>query len=359
MAETRPSWKRSSKSKQAKKSASIKPAKPRDERSDEDGHVVPLELQQDCLDIFHDALRPDPGDAAVLQEVKGHLYNRDFAAAFGQLEHLRVYASRWSASRGLGYLQLLQEVSSHVLSEGPNTPTESRPRPLEVVCLGGGAGAEVVALAGWLSTVPALDRSPLHVRLVDVAAWSAVVESLHERCLTARTLSKYASAAAREANEPMVAAQDFSCSFHQQDVLDWPDDALQSIVTPTTKLAMLFFTLNELYSTSVPRTQHLLSRLTVAMPPGSFLLVVDSPGSYSTVTLNGADKKYPMQWLLDHTMLKPPREAGIGVAAKWEKVVSNQSIWYRLPQGLQYPIELENMRYQMHLYRRLAGIANQ
>ena len=38
---------------------------------------------------------------------------------------------------------------------------------------------------------------------------------------------------------------------------------------------------------------------------------------------------------------------------KWEKVVDEESKWFRLPPGLRYPIELENMRYQIHLYRRL------
>ena len=80
-------------------------------------------------------------------------------------------------------------------------------------------------------------------------------------------------------------------------------------------------------------------------------MVVDSPGSYSTVTINGSEKKYPMQWLLDHTMLSTKATAGTA----WEKVASDESKWFRLPEGLQYPIKLENMRYQFHLYRRLAN----
>ena len=35
----------------------------------------------------------------------------------------------------------------------------------------------------------------------------------------------------------------------------------------------------------------------------------------------------------------------------WEKLESADSVWFRLAEGLRYPIQLENMRYQMHLYR--------
>ena len=38
-------------------------------------------------------------------------------------------------------------------------------------------------------------------------------------------------------------------------------------------------------------------------------------------------------------------------AVTWEKLESADSVWFRLAEGLRYPIPLENMRYQMHLYR--------
>jgi 25S rRNA (uracil2843-N3)-methyltransferase len=93
------------------------------------------------------------------------------------------------------------------------------------------------------------------------------------------------------------------------------------------------------------------------MPKGAILLVVDSPGSYSTINLNGAEKKYPMQWLLDHTLLEQAssdaKESAHADGAKWEKVHEEESRWFRLDASLAYPIDLENMRMQVHLYRRL------
>ncbi|KAK1071060.1 hypothetical protein LTR74_003709 [Friedmanniomyces endolithicus] len=320
--------------------------------------TVSLELQQKCLNIFRDALRPSVEDVTVLQEIKGRLFDRDFATAFGREEYLRVYASRWSPSRALGYLQVLTDVQEYLL---PNQdlagPGHANHTPLKVVCLGGGAGAEVVALAGWWSVVSkSMPEGVLQACFVDIAAWHTTVEALHKHCANAPELSQYASATAREANVPLLSVQTFSCKFQQQDVLQWPEDAMQTVVLPTTKLVTLFFTLNELYSTSVPKAQHLLSQLTAAMSANSLLLVVDSPGSYSTVSFSGGEKKYPMLWLLDHTLLTDTaRKAGDASTIRWEKLMSDESKWFRLPPGLEYPIELENMRYQIHLYRRLAA----
>ena len=76
--------------------------------------------------------------------------------------------------------------------------------------------------------------------------------------------------------------------------------------------------------------------------------MVDSPGSYSEVKLGktGQAKRYPMKWLLDHTLLK---EAGAG---KWDKLVERDSVWFRVDEKLQYPLDLENTRYQIHVYQR-------
>ena len=57
-----------------------------------------------------------------------------------------------------------------------------------------------------------------------------------------------------------------------------------------------------------------------------------------------------MKWLVDHVLLG---EGEGKDGAEWEKIVEDDSRWFRLPEGLSYPIALENMRYQIHLYRRL------
>lgn len=246
--------------------------------------------------------------------------------------------------------------------------TEDDMKPgLRIACLGGGAGAELVASAAWLRLQSdkaaedpefegeplGIDSDSLDVCCVDIANWASVVLRLDEAIKKAPSISKYASAAAKAANVALLPSEAMTSKSIQQDLLDVNLDLIRPLFRNSDIITMMF-TLNELYSASVSKTQRLLFELTVAAQPGTLFLVVDSPGSYSSVMLNGTEKKYPMQWLLDHTLLEASRNTRILPRGKhWQKVLSDDSRRFRLPKGLEYPIELENMRYQIHLYRRL------
>ena len=317
---------------------------------------IPPELQQRCLNIFRDAFKPSSEDNVILQKIKGHLYNRDFAAAFGNEEYLLVYASKWSPSRALAYLQVFKNVGDYFSLDGKSDPDDY---VLRAVCLGGGAGGELVGLSGWLHLLQVkTPASPyrLEVCLVDIADWTKVTNTLKDGITKVPELSKYASQPKKNANTPLLRPFDIALNFHQQDVLDTSDLSQHSPAQffEQANLVTFMFTLNELYSTSLPKTQHLISLITASMLPGSLLLVVDSPGSYSTVSINGTEKKYPMDWLLDYKLLGPSKQDDKDTTTtQWEKLESDNSRWFRLPKSLQYPIELEDMRYQIHLYRRL------
>ena len=383
--------------------------------------AIPVELQQLLLNIFKDAFSTqfDENLPATIQNIKQHLFNRDFHKAFGSGAHLEAYATRWSPSRALAYLEILcslphlsnqlwdssrggatqsgeaehppgtSEEVAHDTHVGERatmpqpytvTPT-SRSGRTKIACLGGGAGAEVVAFAGYLrylsssatvgsnSSQEKLDSGSatlinFDIAAVDIADWSTVVHTLSTSVSTPPSISKYASAALRALNAPLVDPESFTVNFYRQDVLNM-DVQLMASVLQDTALVTLMFTLNELYTTSISDTTNFLLSLTYILEPGSLLLVVDSPGSYSTVDIGkSADvdespptpRKYPMQWLLDHTLLEAStigssRNTTLG--GQWEKLVSDDSRWFRLPEGLKYPIELEDMRYQLHLYRRL------
>lgn len=399
---------------------------------------LPLSLQQNLLNIFRDACvnKANSDFESALQEVKGHLYNRDFAAAFGKEEYLQAYAARWSPSRAIGYAQIFHDLGEHLLSlrgvdpqvasvkslevaEGvskqngalghentidvanledgvehklvlstgddddsrgdnqsnsdkggsivktPETEISAKPgcafvpmnkaNLIKVACIGGGAGAEIIGLAGWLKAVQHSEGNPLglDVLCLDIAHWDTVAHELHEHAVTAPKLSKYASEAARAANAALLSPECFQVRFRQQDVLALTPAEIDTLVSQI-EVVTIMFTLNELYTTSVPKAQRLLYNLTTSLKPGALLLVVDSPGSYSSVTINGAEKKYPMQWLLDHTLLEATRSKSPKSEERmWEKIVSDESRWFRVPEALKYPIELENMRYQIHLYRRI------
>ncbi|KAI4122169.1 MAG: hypothetical protein LQ338_005977 [Usnochroma carphineum] len=346
---------------------------------------IDLQLQQSLLTTFTVAFasRFDDKLQSAIQTVKGHLYARDFDKAFADQAGLEAYAVRWSPSRALAYLELfcsLPRLRDALLqTRQADGEGKSGRRKTKVVCLGGGAGAEIVALAGWLrclqnrhvhaqaeEEMEEEERIGIEVLAVDIAPWNTPIQKLYSSLTTPPPLSPYASAAIKAASRPLVHQEDYLAGFRQRDVLAMGEEELRELCEDV-GMVTLMFTLNELYSVSISRTTNLLLQLTNTVAKGVILLVVDSPGSYSVVGLTrGAKemkdqegkntvKKYPMQWLLDHTLLEAAKEGkgdGKGVR-QWEKMHEEQSRWFRLEEGLKYPIALEDMRMQISVYRRL------
>lgn len=306
--------------------------------------------------------------------------------AFGKKEYLEAYSIRWSPSRALGYTSILVDLRKHLAEFLPRainppkqnvaahpSPASSPQSSLQTICFGGGA-AEVVGFGGFLrylhtstsdpesTETAALDalqnlsvsseRARADLVLIDTAPWKDVIQKLHTALITPPPLSKYASASARAANTSLLEIGDLSSTFIAKDILELSEDQLGAIVGKTPMLVTLFFTLNELYTTSIGKTTAFLLNLTAAVPSSTLLLVVDSPGSYSEATIGTEAKKYPMLWLLNHTLLETEKSRGQESAASWKTLVSEESQWFRMPEKLRYPIKLESMRYQCHLYRR-------
>ncbi|KAF7503573.1 hypothetical protein GJ744_003601 [Endocarpon pusillum] len=318
---------------------------------------IPLELQQLMLNVFREAL-PIPADSnlrQIIQVVKSHLYNRDFASAFSAEQLLNVYALRWSASRALAYADIFVEfdVKHRWLGDRiTNVPDQAQdPGLAQILCVGGAAGAEIVALAAIGNIFPMLQLS---ITAVDVADWSPVLSKLTATVTKPPVLSQYASAAKVDANRALIAPERFHVEFKQHDILECSVEQLRLLVAESS-LVTIMFTLNELFSASTAKTTAFLLNLTEIMKPNSWLLVVDSPGSYSEVTLGKGNgpKRYPMKWLLDHTLqdLAGSEDNGIG---KWKKQEADDSKWFRLDDKLRYHVELESMRYQFYVYQRQA-----
>jgi 25S rRNA (uracil2843-N3)-methyltransferase len=320
-----------------------------------DPSQLPVELQQLILDQFQHAFPFDsPTDLKnVIQEVKGHLYNRDFITAFLSPTYLQAYALRWSAGRALAYAHIFSELevvrkwqeSTSVAAEVHMPSADVRDRAYSIICIGGGAGAELVALASTLTTLP---NTRIEATAIDIANWSDILTKLEGSMKRPLPLSKYASESARAANTTFIESSQLDAKFVQQDILACKDEELRGIWRGVS-LCTIMFTLNELFTSSIAKTTALLLKMTGMMQEGSFLLVVDSPGSYSEIKLgkDGRTKRYPMKWLMDHALLE------VAGKDKWEKIMDDDSRWFRLPSELKYPIDLENMRYQIHLYRRL------
>ena len=337
---------------------------------------VPIELQQLLLNIFKHSFGPhfDSACPATVQQIKQHLFNRNFNDAFGSESFLQAYAMRWSPSRTLAYTQIFQNSEALPLAISQMHAASTK----KIVCIGGGAGAELVALGAYLQLnlighPCANNRDPENrsetssldfaITIIDIANWSTVLKELHSSMTAAPPISEYSSSAAKAANVALISPTACTLSFMHEDIFGLKKEDLAARFTGVV-LVTLMFTLNELYSTSISSTTNLILSLTTILAPGALLLVVDSPGSYSTVSVEGPSsagdsgtrKKYPMQWLLDHTLLE---SAAIGssktasVERQWEKLESKESEWFRLFSELRYPVTLEDMRYQLHLYRRL------
>lgn len=383
--------------------------------------VLDKKHQQIILNIFRDTFSDvlfSDTFTSTLQAVKQALYEREFAKAFGDPDYLAVYAARWSPTRALCYSSILggirrhlnsiiveeeEEEETEVTPEGgeqkqqeeeetkaptkDNTeeeeslasqtanlslsPPQKRKTPkLNILSIGGGP-AELVALGSFLNQQQSSSQSsspaPLSgsITLLDSAPYSPLLSALQSSLTSTPPISKYASAAAKAANVPLLTpASRISSHFFQHDALDLGKEGFLGLLAdkkdvPT--LVTLLFTLNELFTSSgIGKTTRFLLDLTASLSLGSLLLVVDSPGSYSETTLGKEEKRYPMAWLLDRVLLaadKHGRATAVVEGRKWRKLETRKSSWFRLAEGrggesgLDYPIGLENMRYQLHLYR--------
>jgi len=359
--------------------------------------TLPIELEQRILEVFRatfpasndfEALKP------TLQKVNDALLRRDLDAAFGEEENFEAYAIRWSPSRALGYAQLLAWIFAERANDAVTQQLVGNARSQEamrVICLGGGA-AEMMALSGLVrhllpseasgkpivpatevtDNLEAMNISPtksatplLHLSLLDVADWASVLAKLDRGLKTAPVLSKYASATARATNAAFLSPGAVEHTFTRADFLSCSTEDLRAAIGAAPALLTLMSTLNELSMTSMPRTTAFLRRVTEAAPKGSLLLVVDTPGAYSEIaTANGErgeeTRKYPMNVLLDFALVpKPAKRIGREDSddeeprCAWEKVIDKPSLSYRLREGLKYPGSLENLRFQVHLFRRL------
>lgn len=433
---TRQPPKQSQKEKQTERQ---NPSKSSTQRDDTDSGpidlstTIPIPLQQLLLDVFKTALLTTPAyphnpsdtepnaDAesatappldtkTLVQTIKAHLYQRDFDSAFAEAgeELLRAYALRWSAARALGYAGIFKAVLGWMRSEEQSREKAS----MRAVCIGGGAGAEIVALAAawrdlgdddegnsdagaaaleegvkgvsldWQEDVEkegeksipgqvdalmtACPSPKLSMAAVDIADWSVVVDRLSKTIASPNVPTQKTS----KYQPPLLGSHgeaDLPISFSRKDVLGLAESDLKDLIlgdeqTPPTHtapslLVTLMFTLNELFTTNMAKTTGLLLHITEILPAGAVLLVVDSPGSYSTLKLGKAkdgaaqERQYPMKFLLDHTLLSVAK-------GKWERVLTQDSRWWRRDAArLRYEVGegagLEDMRYQVHVYRRL------
>lgn len=331
------------------------------EDGSEIGPQVSVPEQQRLLNHFaaaFDGVLADDDFAQLLREIKAALFERDFARAFGREDYLDAYAARWSPTRALGYAGVFRtHIPPHV-KPAAGGGDDGQTGGVKMVCIGGCA-AEHVAFASYLhsqtddsSDSPSSNTGKGALTLLDSAPWASVATKMQNTLTSPLPLSKYASAAAKASNTPLIPTPEhLRLQTLQNDALELTESQWAPIFAPEnptdTVIVTLLFTLNELYTNGgIIKTTKFLKALEASLPDQALLLVVDSPGSYSEAAVGKEKKKYPMQWLLHHTLTDPA-----STAQQWTRLESHDSIWFRLSDQLSYPIQLENMRYQLHLYR--------
>jgi len=304
-------------------------------------------------------------------------------------EWAEAYAVRWSPNRAMLFAAVVvgmcekfrEEVWVRIFLADENVEGgEALKSPetlgtLKVVSFGGGA-AEVIAFGALLRHIlPRAIAKPssaslqldavaedmnslsilegsvptpiLDLHLVDAASWEPVISSLHSGLTTPPTLSKYASASAKANNASFISPHALNPSFQQINILEASQEELSTILGTEPVLITLFFTLNDLYTSSIAKTAAFFLKLTLAAPKDSLLLIIDGP-DVELAAGKDEGKKYPMHYLLDLVLL----EKGLSEKPAWEKLIGDQNRLFKMEEGLKYPVGLENIRFQVHLFRR-------
>lgn len=286
--------------------------------------------------IFNDELYVNDFEQLMeqVQQVKTDLYNREYMQAFSDESKRVAYCCRWTPSRTISYASLFSHFSEvlDVITEQTGDENGSK-----ILCVGGGAGAELTAITSIFT--PFIHNKSknegdnrLEVTLVDIADWDDVVNRIMDQ-VKSKWLYKQLW-------------EQYKVKFFNHDILN-PVSA--NGMTPYNELNLitLLFTTNELFKEDRAKSLRFLQRLNQECQSGCLLLIVESAGSFSHITVG--TKKFPIQFLIDTVLVGTRGQEHKGA---WEVVSENDSIWYRCDENLDYPIKLENMRFFYRLYRK-------
>lgn len=260
-----------------------------------------------------------------IQSVKGDLYNRNYMSAFGNDDKRFAYASRWTPARALCYSSLFATLEPiRLLLEKPEGDKR-------VLCVGGGAASELVGLAAVfcrLKEYCSKSNSSLQLDIIDIADWSTIVG----------TLTSYVK------ENWIYNAAGFNTNFIHDDILTAD---VAKLDYPKLDLITLLFTTNELFCEKRAQTVQFLQSLNTHCRKGCYLLIAESAGSYSNITIG--TKKFPVQFLIDMILIGKPGEN----SGSWEIVQQSESCWYRVnKKETDYKMKLENMRFFYRLYKK-------
>ena len=333
----------------------------------------------------------------IIQNIKHLLYEKHFLKVFEDDTVLDAYATRWVPSRALAFREIMGDseyierlLSGRKAGSGSRSilasskgkereeVTDDEEMRNKVICLGGGAGSELISFVALLSPEnawldfpkpevkedgvgsdeeeddvkpePSKGFPPCDIHLLDIGPYSPVVDKFTTSLRTTLPSTR------------------FTETFHQTDILSPESTSLETILRSTTTdsssssappLITLFYTLSELFLQSRPATIIFLDKLSRQVPKGTLFLIVDSANEEaSALGVGKAGRSYSLADVLDGLLCvaktKDGDADGAPPKARWKKLEGVDSRWFRLKAGLQdeYPVKLENSRYWSRLYRR-------
>ncbi|KAI8323525.1 hypothetical protein GQ54DRAFT_258042 [Martensiomyces pterosporus] len=274
--------------------------------------------QQSILNVLRmacaEALR-QPDFAEKLQTIKQRFYVRDFNGIFLDPPSLPVYTAQYVPRRALCYYEIFS---------CPEIQEILRSRPT-IYCLGAGSGSELVGFSAASCTALAEPAAsgcagqPIVVHSQDYTDWSAILGELERAVRYKWGISK----------------SQVEYEFSKGDLLSITPD-IESRVS-SAQLVTAMFVFNELFSDKA-NAMNFVKTIVKCTTPGSYFLLVDSAGSFSSVQVAG--KNYMSYMFFD------------SLRQFFTPVISEDSKWFRHAHGLDYPLAIENMRYFIRLYRR-------
>lgn len=245
----------------------------------------------------------------ILQVIKNSFVQRDYEGIFTDPVNLEVYSAAYVPGRALCYFEIF--CRPQIL--------KFLTRPSKIYCVGSGSGSELSAIAAAMTRVPA-ERQKVKLVMEDIGDYRAILQSFEDTI--------------RE--KWLLTEEQLSCTYEQSDILD---ETMQEQVDKRlaeSDLITFMFVMNELFVKKAA-AMALVQRMVKSMKKGAHLLVVESAGSFSHLQVG--NKTYMVYMILD-------------AIQDLELVVKEDSRWYRHPDHLKYPIDVQNMRYFIRLYKK-------
>ncbi|KAJ3262631.1 hypothetical protein HK103_000160 [Boothiomyces macroporosus] len=267
----------------------------------------PERVLLDVILVFKDVFS-DPQLKEKRKQIKQLFIKRDFKSIFTDPILLPIYAVEYLPGRALCYRDIFVKINElcNFLEKGG-----------DIMVLGGGNGAEVLGISAAMCTF----EQPVKLTVQDLSNYGTLdtlVGSIHQT----------------------YGLENLSVESLIGDLMDESKVLEYSKIFKQHGLITAMFLLNEILTQSKKSFVLLITNLVKSMKKGSMLLVVDSAGSFSEFEVGASDKSYMLFKLLD-------------AIQGFKCLASFDSVWYRYPKEVEFPLQLSNMRFFLRLYQKI------